>query len=236
MLLTMSDKSINTACRLISDVSSSHAGSFNTFAEPFDKKQAVSKLWLSHTPAEHQLYELMLAKVTAAKTRVCAFSLRQLMALTRLPNYSAVRRGLNGLISKHNIERYKVVSVLDSPRQVTVYFVLTPEEIFERYTLADRRMVLGEKEMLSNEPQTSIAFDRIVERKDLSRREAQVALCCAEGLTNIEIGKRLHISEQTVKFHLRHIFVKYGVRRRTELILLLLTQFTASSANDELIE
>ena len=57
---------------------------------------------------------------------------------------------------------------------------------------------------------------------NLSRREAQVALACAEGMTNSEIGRRLSIGEQTVKFHLRNIFAKFGVRRRTELISRLL--------------
>jgi DNA-binding CsgD family transcriptional regulator len=56
----------------------------------------------------------------------------------------------------------------------------------------------------------------------LSRREAQVALCCVEGLTNAEIGTRLSVTEQTVKFHLRNIFVKFKVKRRAELISRLL--------------
>jgi len=41
-------------------------------------------------------------------------------------------------------------------------------------------------------------------------------------MTNAQIGDRLCISEQTVKFHLRHIFIKYGVKRRAELISRLL--------------
>ena len=62
------------------------------------------------------------------------------------------------------------------------------------------------------------AIRRVVEVGNLSRREAQVALCCAEGLTNAAIGTRLQVSEQTVKFHLRNIFVKFGVKRRAELV------------------
>jgi DNA-binding CsgD family transcriptional regulator len=54
-------------------------------------------------------------------------------------------------------------------------------------------------------------IQRIVETKSLSRREAQVALCCVEGLTNAEIGSRLSVKEQTVKFHLRHVFLKFAV-------------------------
>lgn len=67
-------------------------------------------------------------------------------------------------------------------------------------------------------------IQRVVERNDLSRREALVVLCCAEGLSNAEIGTRLKISEQTVKSHLRQIFDKFGVKRRTELVSRLLTQ------------
>src|ERR687884_604962 len=66
------------------------------------------------------------------------------------------------------------------------------------------------------------ARERVVNGYDRSRREAQVALCCAEGLTNAEIGDRLCITEQTVKFHMRHLFIKFGVRRRAELISKLL--------------
>lgn len=200
-------------------------------------EQAGAKLMLSHTPAEHQLYRMMLDEVAAARTRVCAFSLRQFMTFTRLPNYSAIRRGLNGLINKRSIERYKVVGGVDSRWPMTVYFIFTPDEVIERrasmyrssggrssgaatdYAIGD-----DEPEMFSGDAAISRAIDRLAEHNALSRREAQVALCCAKGLTNSEIGKRLFISEQTVKFHLRHIFVKYGVRRRTELISQLLSR------------
>ncbi len=70
------------------------------------------------------------------------------------------------------------------------------------------------------------SFERVIQRivatRNLSRREAQVALCCVEGLTNAEIGSRLLVKEQTVKFHLRHVFLKFGVKRRAELISRLL--------------
>jgi DNA-binding CsgD family transcriptional regulator len=71
----------------------------------------------------------------------------------------------------------------------------------------------------------------VVERNDLSRREALVILCCALGLSNAEIGARLHISEQTVKSHLRQVFDKFGVKRRTELVSRLLTQRSIRKKN-----
>jgi DNA-binding NarL/FixJ family response regulator len=37
------------------------------------------------------------------------------------------------------------------------------------------------------------------------------------GLSNREVGKRLHISERTIKVHLHHIFQKLSIRNRTAL-------------------
>lgn len=229
---TMNSEPNERMSYVVSNMASSQQNTGQEISLAGGKGQMASKLWLNHSQVEHQIYEVMLAEVMAAKTRVCAFSLRQLMILTRLPNYSAIRRGLNGLIQKHSIERYKVVGDTNSRQQVTVYFVFTPEEILERNEFVAEHSELG-KDVESSKAVIGHAMSRIAERNDLSRREAEVAICCAEGLTNQEIGKRLYISEQTVKFHLRHIFVKYGVKRRTELISQLLSQMNSSSDDME---
>lgn len=50
----------------------------------------------------------------------------------------------------------------------------------------------------------------------LSTREEEVLTAVAEGLTNAEVAERLHISENTVKFHLQNIYQRLGVTNRTE--------------------
>lgn len=184
--------------------------------------QLMAQLALTHTLVEHQLYQVMLAEVVAAQTRACAFSSRQLMTLTHLPNYSAVRRGLQGLINKLSIEHYKVAGGDAATPHEAIYLVYTPEEIFARRSAAHFTATPSTARFIPENNSFAQAIARLAERYDLSRREAQVALCCAQGLTNAEIGERLFISEQTVKFHLRHIYLKYGVRRRAELISRLL--------------
>jgi DNA-binding CsgD family transcriptional regulator len=52
---------------------------------------------------------------------------------------------------------------------------------------------------------------------ELSAREAEVAHLAAEDLTNDEIAERLGISTRTVEAHLRMVFRKTGVSRRSEL-------------------
>lgn len=198
--------------------------------EAVAQHQTMAKLKLSHTPAEHQLYQALLDEAAASNTRICAFSTRRLMILAQLPNYSAVRRALHGLINKLTIEDYRIAGDLVSLRRATVYLVFSPEEVLARrasHAQTNGRTGIGCSSDFAFD-QADHAFDQAIERvadfNGLSRREAQVALCCVEGLTNIEIGERLHISEQTVKYHLRHIFVKYKVRRRTELVSRLMAQ------------
>jgi DNA-binding NarL/FixJ family response regulator len=57
----------------------------------------------------------------------------------------------------------------------------------------------------------------------LSAREAEVLRLVAQGRTNAEIGKRLYISEATVKTHLLRIFSKLDVDDRTAAVTTAMT-------------
>ena len=50
----------------------------------------------------------------------------------------------------------------------------------------------------------------------ITDRELEILQHVAEGLSNSQIGKRLWVTEQTVKFHLSNIYRKLGVANRTE--------------------
>ncbi|NLJ77580.1 MAG: hypothetical protein GX325_10055 [Peptococcaceae bacterium] len=52
---------------------------------------------------------------------------------------------------------------------------------------------------------------------NLTERETEVATLAAKGLSNKEIGLQLFISESTVKYHLRTVFSKLGIDRRSKL-------------------
>ena len=52
----------------------------------------------------------------------------------------------------------------------------------------------------------------------LTERETEILHLVRRGLSNKDIGDRLHISQNTVKTHLRSVFDKTGVRSRFELI------------------
>jgi DNA-binding NarL/FixJ family response regulator len=52
----------------------------------------------------------------------------------------------------------------------------------------------------------------------LSERELEVLDCLADGLTTLQIGSRLFISDNTVKTHIRHILEKLESANRTEAV------------------
>ena len=54
--------------------------------------------------------------------------------------------------------------------------------------------------------------------ESLTERERDVLRHVAGGYRNREIGEKLHISEETVKVHLKHIMEKLGASDRTEAV------------------
>jgi DNA-binding CsgD family transcriptional regulator len=190
-------------------------------SEQIEAANLLALVALSHTSVEHRLYSAMLSQPEDITGRNY-FTARTLMDLAGIRSLSTVRRGLEGLVIKLSIDknRHNGEGKRD---QATAYSVYSPQEVIRRRK-ENRAPFLTEYAGNSGNGNHSFnkALSRVADHPLLSRREAQVALCCVEGLTNAEIGKRLKVSEQTVKFHLRKVFLKFGVKRRAELISKLL--------------
>ena len=60
--------------------------------------------------------------------------------------------------------------------------------------------------------------DRIDSRTPLSVREIEVVRLMADGMTNLQIGRRLSITEGTVKSHVKRILKKTGSANRAEAV------------------
>lgn len=190
-------------------------------------EHAMALVALSHTGAEQQVYAAMLTEIAAVGTRVASFTTRRLMSLTGIAGYSTVRRSLSGLVNKLSIERQKVAGHNGGDHPAFVYLVFSPEEIIARRRAVGAPVYPKGWPEDHGAPDLVRAVSRISGVRALSRREVEVALCCSQGLTNAEIGSRLEVSEQTIKFHLRNIFAKVGVKRRAELVSRLLrNEFT----------
>jgi DNA-binding NarL/FixJ family response regulator len=88
-----------------------------------------------------------------------------------------------------------------------------PDEIFA----AIRGAVQGKSVM--SPPVASRLFQQLRNPEEiLTPREAELLSLLTEGLGNRELGRRLFISEATVKTHLAHIYAKLGVDTRAAAI------------------
>jgi len=63
-----------------------------------------------------------------------------------------------------------------------------------------------------------------VYHQTLTLRERQVMTLVSEGLSNKEVGRRLNLTEGTIKMHLHNIYGKIGVSNRTALAALAIDQ------------
>ncbi|GAA3057777.1 response regulator transcription factor [Streptomyces glomeratus] len=58
----------------------------------------------------------------------------------------------------------------------------------------------------------------VVAPDGLTVRETEVLVLIAEGLTNQEIARRLHVSTATVKTHINNLFAKAGLKDRAQAV------------------
>ena len=65
-------------------------------------------------------------------------------------------------------------------------------------------------------------INNMLKKYNLTSRQNEITILSAEGKSNGDIAKELHISLHTVKDHLKEIFKKIGINHRSELIPTLL--------------
>lgn len=78
-----------------------------------------------------------------------------------------------------------------------------------------RRVGIGKLSPVAAELVTRIARGPATEGGLLSPRETEILRLLDEGLSNKMIARRLDLSEATVKFHMKNLFAKLGVGRRS---------------------
>ncbi|MEU9088720.1 response regulator transcription factor [Streptomyces sp. NPDC048428] len=91
----------------------------------------------------------------------------------------------------------------------------TREQLVEAIHSASR----GETVLAPRVAQRLVARMRRPEPVTLTPRESEVLGAVADGLSNVEIGRRLFIGEATVKTHLLRIFAKLDVNDRTRAVV-----------------
>jgi DNA-binding NarL/FixJ family response regulator len=133
-----------------------------------------------------------------------------LMVLTAVPTFSEglalLQQGIRGYGNRH---------MRDSNLQQAIQNVYEGQ-IWLPPTLISRLIsVVGQNQKTEKQNSKDTLLNA------LSKREREVALFVAKGMSNQEVADKLYVSLRTVKAHLSAIYEKTGVRNRLELGLAL---------------
>jgi CHASE2 domain-containing sensor protein/DNA-binding CsgD family transcriptional regulator len=92
--------------------------------------------------------------------------------------------------------------------------------ISQLMTLYEQKQMMGK--LKSEIEKMQLSFEKIPENffrdHEISKREEEIISLILENHTNKQIGKKLFISESTVKKHIYNIFQKLGINKRSELL------------------
>ena len=115
----------------------------------------------------------------------------------------ALRDGASGFVLKHCTPE-ELIRAVRAAHDGDAY--LSPEVT---------RMVLG---MVA--PAAGRRGEALARLTALSPRETEIAELVAEGLSNAEIGRRVHMSEPTIKTYMSRVLTKLGCANRVEVAML----------------
>jgi len=93
-----------------------------------------------------------------------------------------------------------------------VHAEMMPDQLARALAVAIRGELVAPRELL----RYVLTNDQSVDLAVLSVRQREILGYVAEGLSNAEIGRRLFLSESTIKQHLRAAYKLLGVSNRTE--------------------
>jgi DNA-binding NarL/FixJ family response regulator len=132
------------------------------------------------------------------------------------------------IVARHPRTRVLILTTYDTDQDIErgveagAIGYLLKDTTREQLADAIRSAARGETVLAPRVAEKLIARMRRPAQDPLTAREADVLGAVADGLTNAEIGRRLVITEATVKTHLLRLFAKLDVNDRTRAVVVAL--------------
>ena len=130
--------------------------------------------------------------------------------------YEALRAGAGGFMLKDAPPRQLAEAVRTVAAGESLLAPAVTKRLIERY--------------VSRPPADTVRRERFAE---LTERELGVLKLLTRGLSNVEIGERLFLSEATVKTHVTRVLSKLGVRDRVQAVVLAYESGLAHPGQDD---
>jgi DNA-binding NarL/FixJ family response regulator len=115
--------------------------------------------------------------------------------------YEALQAGASGFVLKDDPPEQLIAAIRTVAAGDALLSPTVTKRVIEQFTQLPRR-----------DPPKAL--------EDLTAREHEVFRLIAQGLSNGEIGRELHISDTTVKTHVTRVLQKLGLRDRVQAVVL----------------
>jgi len=138
------------------------------------------------------------------------------------------------LVFGHDMERSFLQGIIRAGADGYISEKMSGEQVRRAMFSVRNGDIWAEREILSEFARTAVELEELIEsiiqRKieslgsSLSRREIDVFQLVLKGLSTKEIADDLSLSQQSVKLYLGHVFKKFDVTNRSQLILMAFEQ------------
>ena len=130
---------------------------------------------------------------------------RELLGKDRSMLLSAVQNNVSRILKEK-------ANIIEEP--VTIHILNDTFHYYVKTVLSDSDAML----FVSTFSESADGLDLSELENELSSQELSIAQKIAEGLSNPAIAEEMHISVNTVKYHIKNLFKKMNVSNRTELL------------------
>lgn len=152
---------------------------------------------------------------------------------TLIPELHAVNRGAEALILTASVRKLDLARAVEAGAAGLLHKSTPLQEIVEAVqrvaageSLVTRRELIELVHMAGQHREAERASEQAIAR--LTRREREVLLALAEGLSDREIAQRLFVSKETVHTHMVNLLGKLGVESRMQALIFALKSGLAS--------
>ncbi|MDA8595807.1 LuxR C-terminal-related transcriptional regulator [Flavobacteriaceae bacterium] len=116
---------------------------------------------------------------------------------------------------------FMVVGLIFNFRDIRMTNIQSMRRLRNFYRIVDNLKSELAEQKLNEKDRHKVTKKRVLEfgeSKGLSKRELEIYWLVCEGLTNSEIADKVFVSVNTVKYHLKNIFIKIEVENRKEFL------------------
>jgi ATP/maltotriose-dependent transcriptional regulator MalT len=122
---------------------------------------------------------------------------------------------------KIRTRNFLIFSLVTLSIAIVLFWLLYRQSSIRRLTEMEaelQKYILWKKEHSAIPDEPRIDSEAFSEKYDLTQRETEVILLISQGMSNADIADKIFVSSNTVKYHIKNIYLKLDVSNRVEAL------------------